>query len=338
MEARVDGEGKATIIPSGEVRRRLVGLLASRGISDEGREAIDSLLQGGQEFSAGDSPGEETIRQARNGLRNCSLRHNERDFFDDLVSSADEGKYVPFISLPSPLEPGGFVSLQFERMKSSGRKTSSIILGPLLGHFESRQRFSIGRLHSTHLRIHAPAGTDIKACSPPDHWPDGTGKATESGASWRIYLPFRDKPPIWDAAENLDPDDPEWKAVCSFQTPSALHFVFLFLFSLLALAPRLLVGVCGGEPCIRTGELLNLFVLAGGVLVPVFLAEFRNPLPFRYVGWNAAFLAVLALAWFGLAVINPTAWYATIAGLALAGKEVLVLLSRGWGRATEFMR
>lgn len=326
MTAVVDGGKRASILPSFEVRRRIIGHLTSSGISDEGRDAWIRLLQGGQQKPQGDEDFKEALETARNSLRAIEIEESRRDFYNFLLRKTEDGKYIPFIGLPEPVDPGEFVLVEFSRTRFESENTS--LLGRLTGRHEVHQRFSIGARHSAHLTVEPPPGTQIIEREEPAHWPDGAGIQIREDTHWNVYLPLDEKDQIWDARDDadVDPDDDGWEANLTFSVPNQVYWISFFLILLLTILPKLLVnGSSTGDPT-QVGSLIGLFVLVGGVYIPILVAHLDEPPVFGYLLKTGAIMAILALWWTGLAIWAPYAWDPLVLGGLAATVEAALAL------------
>ncbi len=148
---------------------------------------------------------------------------------------------------------------------------------------------------------------------------------------WNIYLPLRLKTQLWQnkEAQNLDPSSDSWSANTRFALPFLVHLTLALVAGLMTLGPRLLLDYTADGPVLEVASLLNLYVLVGGIAVPLLLAHLQHRPVFRYLGFHLGAIAVLGIWWLLLAPINPTVWDAAIVGGALTAKEALLALWAG---------
>lgn len=322
MTARIDGRARGSIVPSGEVRRRLLADLKEAGVSQAARDAWDELLKGGQPRVL-DEQRSERVDRARRGLDEVEMDAEREAFFDHLLRAKQAGKYVPFVALPEPVQPGRFALIEFSRRRVEGQSASWS--EKLLGRYEIDQRFPIGVGHSVHVSVNAPPGTRIRERRTPPEWPEDVGVQTDEADRWNLYLSVDAKQRIYREKEDEDPLTMDGLASLVCVLPTQVYVVSAFLLLMLALVPCLLFQqVVTPEPP-GMAALIALYILVGGIYVPVLMARSEEPPAFRYMLKTGAVMAVLALWWVGAGNWRPDALAPLIVGVLAALAELGIL-------------
>ncbi len=235
MVAELNGSQEVPIAPSGEVRALLVERLQAAGYPGDACDAFRRILRGGDQSPRDDEKLSEDVEHCKQSLRALSGTLSPRDLevFNKILREAGRGKYMPFIVLPEPLEPGGVVSIDFQRARPTGISFWALPLGFLLGRFYLSLPLAIGTGHSTHIRIRPADGTQLTRTRRPDHWPKGTGTDTRSADLWNIYLDHDAKKGIWFKRDKMgaQPGDDAWPANIGFGIRPLIHAVLSASFS-----------------------------------------------------------------------------------------------------------
>ncbi len=319
MTARIDGRSRGSIVPSQEVQRRLLKDLDEHGLSREGTQAWEKLLEGGLPHP----DRQDLIERARQALDGLGLEPARRGFYEHVLQAKLAGKYVPFVALPDPVEPGRFVLVEFTRRRLE--EPDRTLKGRLAGRYEVTKRFPVGVGHSIHLSIDAPPGTLIKTRRTPPRWPDDAGVQLDEATRWNLYLSVDAKQRIHEADPDADPITMDGLASLTYVLPMQVHIVSMFLLLLLALVPRVLFQEVVTSQPPGMPALIGLFILTGGIYIPVLMSRSEQPPAFRYMLKTGALMAMLALWWVGAGTWRPEALAPLVAGVLAALSELGLL-------------